>query len=99
MLTGGGGGGAGGGGGGRGGEGGRGDPRGGGVAGKSIAGLMYPSGVRLNFSIHQSGVDFKCPFSNRSLNPLTPLNRLWQGLVSDTKDLEILEKLYIGFRC
>jgi hypothetical protein len=36
----------------------------------------------LNFSIYQSGVDFKCPYSNRPLKPLTPLIGLWQGLFS-----------------
>jgi hypothetical protein len=41
---------------------------------------------RLNFSIYQSGIDFKSPYSNR---PLNPLNRLWQGLFGEHKDLEI----------
>jgi hypothetical protein len=36
---------------------------------KSIAELMYPEANRLNFSIHQSGVVFKCPYSNRPLKP------------------------------
>jgi hypothetical protein len=26
----------------------------------------------LNFSMYQSGTDFKCPYSNRPLKPLTP---------------------------
>jgi hypothetical protein len=30
----------------------------------------------LDFSMYQSGVDFKCPYSNRPLKPLTHLNRL-----------------------
>ena len=30
----------------------------------------------LDFSMYQSGIDFKCPYSSRPLKPLTPLNRL-----------------------
>jgi hypothetical protein len=30
----------------------------------------------LDFSMYQSGIDFKCPYSIRPLKPLTPLNRL-----------------------
>jgi hypothetical protein len=30
----------------------------------------------LDFSMYQSGIDFKCPYSTRPLKPLTPLNRL-----------------------
>jgi hypothetical protein len=36
---------------------------------KSIAELMYPRGLMLNLSMYQSGVDFKCPYSNRPLSP------------------------------
>jgi hypothetical protein len=39
---------------------------------KSIAELMYPRGLMLDFSIYQSGIDFKCLYSNRPLKPLTP---------------------------
>jgi hypothetical protein len=35
----------------------------------------------LHFSMSQSGIDFKCPYSNR---PLKPLIGLWQGLFSGT---------------
>jgi hypothetical protein len=35
---------------------------------------MYPQ--VLNFSMYQSGIDFNCPYSNRPLKRLTPLNRL-----------------------
>jgi hypothetical protein len=38
----------------------------------------------LNFSMYQSGVDFKCPYSNRPFKPLTPLNRLMLGSFSGT---------------
>jgi hypothetical protein len=48
---------------------------------KSIAELnVTPEADRLNFSIYQSGVDFKCPYSNRSLKP--PLIGLTQSLFS-----------------
>jgi hypothetical protein len=30
----------------------------------------------LDFSMYQSGIDFKCPYSNRPLKPFNPLNRL-----------------------
>jgi hypothetical protein len=30
----------------------------------------------LDFSMYQSGIDFKLPYSNRPLKTLTPLNRL-----------------------
>jgi hypothetical protein len=36
---------------------------------ESKAELMYPEAHRLNFSTYQSGVDFNCPFSSRSLKP------------------------------
>jgi hypothetical protein len=29
---------------------------------KSIAELMYPEAYMLDFSMYQSGIDFKCPF-------------------------------------
>ena len=32
-----------------------------------------------NFSMYQSGIDFKCPYSNRPLKPLTPLTGLTQS--------------------
>jgi hypothetical protein len=38
---------------------------------KSIAKLMLPrSSYRLNSSIYLTGIDFKCPYSNRPLKPL-----------------------------
>jgi hypothetical protein len=39
----------------------------------------------LNFSMYQSGIDFKCPYSDRHLKPLTPLIGLTQYLVSGYK--------------
>jgi hypothetical protein len=39
-----------------------------------------PEANRLNFSMYQSGIDFKCPYSSRLLTPLTRLLGLWQGL-------------------
>jgi hypothetical protein len=40
-----------------------------------------PEAYRLkNFSIYQSGIDVKCPYSTRPLKPLTPLLGVWQGL-------------------
>ena len=51
---------------------------------KSIAELMYPRGLMLNFSIYQSGIDFKCPSSNRPLKRLTPLIGLTQSLFRGT---------------
>jgi hypothetical protein len=51
----------------------------------SIAELMYPRGLMLNFSMYQSGIDFKCPYySNRPLKPLTPLIGLTQSLFRGT---------------
>jgi hypothetical protein len=50
----------------------------------SIAELMYPWGLMLNFSMNQSGVEFKCPYSNRPLKPLTPSIGLTQSLFSGT---------------
>jgi hypothetical protein len=38
----------------------------------------------LNFSVYQSGVDFKCAYSNGPLNPLTRLYRRMAGFVSGT---------------
>jgi hypothetical protein len=43
---------------------------------KPIAELMYPRGL-LNFSMYQSGIDVKCPYSNRPLNPLNRLNAIY----------------------
>jgi hypothetical protein len=43
---------------------------------KSIAELIDPRSLMLDFSMYQSGIDFKCPYSNRPLKPLTLLNRL-----------------------
>ena len=41
---------------------------------KSISELMgAPEAYRPSFSIYQSGVDFKCPYSTRPLKPLTRL--------------------------
>jgi hypothetical protein len=40
----------------------------------------------LNFSMYQSGIDFKCPYSNRPLKTLTPSIGLTQYLFSGTKD-------------
>jgi hypothetical protein len=37
---------------------------------------MCPRSLMLDFSMYQSGIDFKCPYSNRPLMPATPLNRL-----------------------
>jgi hypothetical protein len=34
----------------------------------------------LDFPMYQSGIDFKCPYSNRPLKALNPLNRLTQYL-------------------
>jgi hypothetical protein len=48
---------------------------------KSIAELMYPSELPVNSSMYQSGIDFRCPYSNRPLKPLTTLIDLWQGLL------------------
>jgi hypothetical protein len=31
-----------------------------------------PRSYRLNFSMYQSGVDFKCPYSNRPFKALNP---------------------------
>jgi hypothetical protein len=41
---------------------------------KARAELVYttPEAHRLNFVLYQSGVDFKCPDSNRPLKPLAP---------------------------
>jgi hypothetical protein len=40
-----------------------------------------------NFAMHQSGIDFKCPYSNRPLKPLTPLIGLTQSLfLAEHKD-------------
>jgi hypothetical protein len=39
---------------------------------KPIAELIDPRSLMLDFSLYQSGIDFKCPYSNRPLNPLTP---------------------------
>ena len=36
---------------------------------------------RLDFSIYQSGVDVKCPYSNRPFKPLNHLNKLMAGFV------------------
>jgi hypothetical protein len=38
----------------------------------------------LNFSMHQSGIDCKCPYSNRPLKPLTPLIGSTQSLFIGT---------------
>jgi hypothetical protein len=40
----------------------------------------------LNFSMHQSGIDCKCPYSNRPLKPLTPLIGSTQSLFIGTQD-------------
>jgi hypothetical protein len=48
-----------------------------------------PEAYQLNSSIYQSGIDCKCPYSNRPLKPLTLLNGSWQGLFSGTEHLEI----------
>jgi hypothetical protein len=51
---------------------------------------MYPrSNYRLNFSIYQSAIDFKCPYSNRPLKALTRSSGLWQGLFCGPWDREI----------
>jgi hypothetical protein len=42
---------------------------------KSIAELMY-HGLQLNFSMYQSGFDFKFSLFKPSVKPLNPLNRL-----------------------
>jgi hypothetical protein len=39
---------------------------------------------RLNSSMRQSCIDFKCPYSNRPFKPLTALNRLKEGFVCGT---------------
>jgi hypothetical protein len=39
----------------------------------------------LDFSMYHSGIDFKCPNSNRPLKPLTPSNGLTQSLFSGTR--------------
>jgi hypothetical protein len=31
-----------------------------------------PEAYRLDFSMYQPGIDFKCPYSNRPLKPLSP---------------------------
>jgi hypothetical protein len=57
---------------------------------KSTAELMYPLGLKmLDFSMYQSGIDFKCPYSNRPLKPLTPLIGSTQSLLSGTEDRKI----------
>jgi hypothetical protein len=38
--------------------------------------LIDPRSFNAEFLMYQSGIDFKCPYSNRPLMPLTPLNRL-----------------------
>jgi hypothetical protein len=38
----------------------------------------------LNFSMYQSGIEFKCPYSNRPLKPLTPLIGSTKHLLSGT---------------
>ena len=49
---------------------------------------MYPKRLNANFSMYQSGDDFKCPYSNRPLKPSTPLIGFTQYLFSGTfKDL------------
>jgi hypothetical protein len=37
-----------------------------------------------NFKVYQSGVGFKCPYSNRPFKPLTTFIDVWQGLFSGT---------------
>jgi hypothetical protein len=40
---------------------------------KPIAELHRPQKLKmLDFSMYQPGIDFKCPYSNRPLKPLTP---------------------------
>jgi hypothetical protein len=43
----------------------------------------------LNFSMYQSGMDFKWPYSNRPLKPSTRLIGLTQSLFSGTQDRKI----------
>jgi hypothetical protein len=31
-----------------------------------------PEAYQLDFSMYQPGIDFKCPYSNRPLKPLSP---------------------------
>jgi hypothetical protein len=40
--------------------------------------------LMLNFSMYQSGIDFKCPYSNRPSKPLTSLIGLTQSLFGGT---------------
>jgi hypothetical protein len=61
---------------------------GGGAPGMMLGGMgmgMTPPGMMqpVNISLNQSGVDFKCSYSN-PLKPLNPLNRLMAGLCRRT---------------
>jgi hypothetical protein len=52
---------------------------------KSKAERMYRLRLlMLNFFMHQSGIDFKCPYSNRPSKPLTPSIGLTQSLFRGT---------------
>jgi hypothetical protein len=43
-----------------------------------------PRAKMLNFSMYQSGIDVKCPYSNRPLKPSTPLIGSTRSLFSGT---------------
>jgi hypothetical protein len=47
----------------------------------------------LDFSMCQSGIDFKCPYSNRPLMPLTRLNAIF--VLAVDMDREISLSIYL----
>jgi hypothetical protein len=53
----------------------------------------------LNFSMYQSGVDLKCPYSNRPLKPSTPLIGLRNIFLVQDQQPSSYTKLVHAFCC